>query len=250
MSRVIKTTLSVVVMLLVSYQGIFAAARNSSNYSIQSDSINFSGGFSTSASFEQESTLGEVATGPSSSSSFNIKAGYQQMQTVYLAITTAANVTLSPSINGTIAGTANGSTSVTATTDNVAGYELYIKASSSPALISGSNSFADYTPSGANPDFTFSVGATASEFGFTPEGADVVQKYLDDGVSCNTGAGDTADSCWSGLSTTNDLIVQKLTANQPSGTPTTLKFRAENGSSNLQSAGNYTATATVTLLAR
>lgn len=228
---------------------MYAAVMTSTNYSIQSDSVNFGGGLSTSTNYSQESTFGEIATGPSSSANFSIKAGYQQMHVVYLAIAAVSDVTLTPSINGTIGGTANGSTVVTATTDNPAGYELYIKASSSPALVSGANSFADYTPAGAAPDFSFSVPVSSAEFAFSPEGTDIVQEYKDNGASCNTGALDTANACWNPIGTANELISRATAPNHPSGTATTLKFRAESGTSNSQPAGVYTATSTVTLIA-
>ncbi|OHB00209.1 MAG: hypothetical protein A3E94_01325 [Candidatus Zambryskibacteria bacterium RIFCSPHIGHO2_12_FULL_44_12b] len=228
---------------------VFAQVMSSGSYSIQSDSLNFGGGLSSSTNYIQESTFGEIATGPGESSSYKLKAGYQQMHEVYLAISAAADVTLSPSIDGTTGGTADGSTSVTVTTDNSTGYALYIKASSSPALVSGANSFADYIPAGANPDFTFSVAASAAEFAFSPEGSNIVQEYLDNGVGCNIGALETPDSCWNTLSTSNELISQSALPNHPSGTQTTLKFRAESGSSNSQPAGTYTATTTLTAVA-
>lgn len=226
-----------------------AQVMDSNNYSIQSDSVNFGGGLSSSNNFTLESTAGEIATGPSSSASYNLKAGYQQMHEVYLSMTSPADVNLTPSMNGLIANASTGSTAVTVTTDSFAGYELYIKASSSPALVSGANSFPDYTPAGANPDFAFSVSSGTSAFGFTPEGSDVVQKYLDNGSSCNTGATNTSDRCWEGLSTSNELIASKTSGNHPSGTSITIKFRAENGASNVQPAGTYQATTTLTLIA-
>lgn len=241
-----KITFIISIILLA--QPVFAAVMNSTNYSIQSDSVNFGGGLSTSTNYKQESTLGEIATGNSSSASYVMKAGYQQMHSVYIAIGTVSDVTLTPSIDGTTGGTANGSTTVLVTTDNPAGYELYIKASSSPALVSGANSFADYTPAGAVPDFTFSIPANTSEFAFSPEGNDITSEYKDNGVSCNVGALDTNDSCWNALSTTNELIAQSSASNYPSGSQTVIEFRASSGASNTQSAGTYQATTTVTAL--
>lgn len=242
-----KKLLSILFLFLF-FHATYAAVMTSSNYTIESDSVNFGGGLSTSTNYSQESTFGEIATGPSQSSNYQIRAGYQQMKSVYLSISTSP-VALSPSIPSISGGTANGSTIVTVTTDNPAGYELYIKASSSPALKSGVNSFADYTPAGANPDFTFSVAVSASEFAFTPEGTDIAQEYKDNGSSCNIGALDTTDACWNALSTTNELVAQKTSGNHPSGTGTTLKFRAESGTSNTQATGTYTATTTVTAVA-
>lgn len=228
---------------------IFAQVMSSGSYEIESDSINFGGGFSSSTNYVQESTFGEIATGESGSANYNLYAGYQQMQEVYLAISAAADVTLSPSIDGTTGGTANGSTTVTVTTDNALGYSLYIRASSSPALTSGANSFSDYSPAGADPDFTFSILASDSEFGFSPEGAHVAQEYLDNGTTCNTGALESNDSCWRGLTTTDELIAESSVPNHPNGTDTVIEFRAQVGASSVQPAGTYQATTTLTVIA-
>lgn len=241
-----------IIVILISFvfaQPALATVMSSSNYRLQSDSVNFGGGNSSSTSYVSESTFGEIATGNSGSTNFNIKAGYQQMQEVYLAISTVADVTLTPSINGNSGGIANGSTLVTVLTDNPAGYELYVSASSSPALISGVNSFADYTPVGVVPDFTFTVASTTAEFGFSPEGTAIVSNYKDNGTVCGSGVLDTVDSCWSNLTTSNVLIAKEVVPNFPAGTGTTLKFRVESGIANIQPAGAYSATSTVTAVA-
>ena len=227
---------------------LFAQVMSSSNYKVQSDSVNFGGILSNSTNYKVEDTFGEIATGESSSENFKIKAGYQQMQEVYLAMTAASDVTMSPSLGGVTGGTSNGSTATTVTTDSPAGYQLSIKASSTPAMQANSQgtSISDYTPAGANPDFTFSVAAADGEFGFTPEGTDIHSKYKDDGASCNTGSGSTADACWNALSTTNETIASRSSANQPSGITTTIKFRITLGSSHFQVEDTYTATSTLT----
>ena len=222
---------------------------SSSNYSIERDSINFGGGLSDSPNYIQESTFGEIATGPSESLSYKLLAGYQQMDDVFLSLSSSGNVTLLPAIDGIVGGTADGSSTVTVTTDNSAGYALYIRASSSPALVSGSNSFTDYTPTGADPDFVFSIAISSSAFAFTPEGSDIVAKYRDDSSVCNAGVNVTAERCWLGLTTGNELISQSFSPNYPAGAITTLRFRAESGSSNTQPAGTYIATTTVRAIA-
>jgi hypothetical protein len=226
-----------------------AQEMTSPTYKIKSDSINFGGGLSTSSSYKIESTVGEIATGNSTSSTYRIYAGYQQMQSGYIALTAAADVILSPAIGGITGGTSNGSTAFNVTTDNPGGYEVTIKASSSPALQSDLGSFADYTLAGAAPDFTFSIAATDSEFGFSPEGTDIASRYKDSGGNCNQPAGgDTADKCWDPLSTTAKTIVSRSSGNHPNGATTTLKFRAQSGTSHLQVEGVYTATTTITAL--
>lgn len=226
-----------------------AYVASSSSYRLQSDSINIGGVLSSSTSYRMQDTIGEAGTGTSTSAIFGIRAGYQQMQETYLSITPPGNLTLSPSITTAGGGLASTSGAWTVITDNTAGYTMTLKSSSSPALVSGVNSFADYVPSGANPDFTWTVGVSAARFGYSAEGVDIVPKFKDNGVVCNAGSADAADRCWKGLSTTAEEIARKTSANQPSGTVTTLKFRAESGSSNVQPAGTYTATATLTVLA-
>jgi hypothetical protein len=226
-----------------------AYVASSTNYRIQMDSINVGGILSTSTSYRAEDTLGEEGTGTSSSATYAIKAGYQQMQQVYLAISSPGNITLSPNIPSSGGGVANGNATWTITTDNVAGYTMNIRASSSPALQSGVNNFANYVPAGADPDFTFTTPAAANRFGFTPEGTDIAQKYMDNGSTCNTGALDTASSCWYPVSTTAETIASRTTGNHPSGTTITVRFRAESGASNTQAAGSYSATTTLTVIA-
>jgi hypothetical protein len=235
-------------LLLISVPLASAFVASSTNYRIQTDSINVGGVLSTSTSYRAEDTLGESGVGTSSSATYQIKAGYQQMQQGYIAITSPGNITLAPAILSTGGGTGDGSAIWTVTTDNAAGYTMNIGASASPALVSGADTFVNYVPAGADPDFTFTTPAASSRFGFTPEGTGVVQKYKDNGAACNLGALDTASACWMPLSTTPDTIVTRTTPNHPSGTPTTVRFRAVSGASNVQPVGSYTATATLTVL--
>lgn len=226
-----------------------AYVASSSNYRVQMDSVNAGGMLSTSTSYTAEDTLGESAVGSSVSTSYQVKAGYQQMQEVYLSVSLSGNVTLLPNIPSLGGGVADGTGSWTVTTDNLAGYSMSIRASTSPALVSGANNFPDYVPAGAAPDFTFSTPAASSRFGFTPEGADIVQQYRDNGAVCNAGGGDTAAACWSGLSTSPITIADSALANHPSGSLTSVHFRAASGASNVQAGGSYAATTTLTVIA-
>ncbi len=238
--------------------GAHAYTASSTSYRIQFDSVNVGGVLSTSTSYRMEDTVGEIATGVSSSTAYQVKAGYQQMNEIFLSLSAPADVTLSPSISGTLGGTANGNASWTVLTDGPAGYSLSLRADATPAMRCsgggcsvGVDNFADYTPAGAGtPDFTFSVAATAAEFGFSPEGTDIVQKFKDNGAACDAGALDAADSCWLNTATTNETIARSAAANHPSGTATTVKFRAVSGASNVQPAGSYSASIVITAVAR
>jgi hypothetical protein len=173
-----------------------------------------------------------------------------QQVTSEITISSPPDVTMTPSIPGVTGGVGNGSAQWTVTTNDTAGYNLKIKASTSPALQSGSYSFADYTPATATvPDFNWSVAASASEFGYTVEAsttADLDQSFKDNGTACNTGTSDTVDKCWLNASTTDEQIVNRSSQTDADGENTTVKFRAEVGSNSFQEEGSYTATITVT----
>lgn len=225
-----------------------AEVRSSPSYKLQSDSINFGGGLSSSSNYSLESTAGEVATGDSDSPSYRLRAGYQQMQEVFISMTAPSPVVMTPNILGITGGTANGSTSVSVLTDSSGGYELTIVAESAPAMQKGSDTIADYVPvASPDPDFSFTTPATTAHFGFSPEGSDIVNRFRDDGLLCNASSGDTTLACWDGIGTSNKVIARG-TANQPSGATTTLNFRLVVGGSIVVPAGDYFATTTLTAL--
>lgn len=236
-----------IIILLALAGSTFAYVASSTNYRIQSDSLNFAGGNSTSTNYEIESSLGEIATGVGTSTNYQIKAGYQQMLVSSISITSPADITLAPAL--TAVGSATGEASWTVITDNPAGYTLAVNSSVSPAFVSSSDSFANYTPSGAIPDYSWSVGSSASEFGYTVEGADTATRFKDDGVACNTGILNNTNTCWDTFSTSPVTIASRSNSNTPSGTATTIKLQAEIGSSATPVTGTYSATLTLTATA-
>jgi hypothetical protein len=244
------TVLFLPLSIVVQNVGV-AQVMQSGQYQIQSDSINIGGVLSESSEYRLEDTVGEQGTGISSSSSFILRAGYQQMQGVQLAMSPIDSVPLSPSIPGVAGGFANGSTSVVVITDSPAGYELLIKSDSTPALqtAGGSSTIADYVPVGV-ADYDLDTGDSDAHFGYSIEGENAVNRFWHDGVDKCGGAGsfNTAQVCWDGLSTTSKQIVLRTTSNHPSGTETRFHFRVGVGGSVIQAPGVYTATTTVTAL--
>ncbi len=237
----------VVIFCLIGVYSVDAYVASSTNYRIQFDSLNIGGARSTSTNYIIEDTIGEISTGESTSASYKLKAGYQQMSDVYLALSASFSIVMSPNIGGVSGGTSNGSGLATVTTDSSSGYSLSIKASASPAMATSSYSFADYTTVAANtPDYTWLITATTSEFGFTPEGDDIVQKFKDNSSACATGTNETNDKCWYNFSTSDETISSIYSANHPLGTATTIKFRAESGNQHLQVADIYQAAITIT----
>ena len=204
----------------------------STNYRLEADSVNFGGGESAdSASFSLSDTGGEIGTGTSTSNAYNLHAGYRAMSesvVEYITLSTPADVPLG-SISATDGGTSSGSASWTVVTNNANGYQLEIKADNSPALKYETSGFSDYDVSGGVPGYTWAVSPGAAVFGFTPEGDDIADRYLDDGTTCGTGAGETADSCWDGLSTSNRVIAERGSSNLSAGSTIAVKFRAAIG---------------------
>jgi hypothetical protein len=221
------------------------AQMSSTNYQIKSDSINFGGNQSASSSYGLSDTLGESATGRQSSANYQLEAGFQQFNRFGISISDVVSVDL-----GSISGIAEASVSAdgtwVVTTNDPDGYELSIRTTTNPALQSVSDEFTDYQPATADPDFNFTLAAGETEFGMSPSGTDIVNRFKDDGVStCNTGSADTASSCWDGISTI-DQIISRRTTSAPSGATTTVTFQAGLGPNSLVEPGNYQATVILT----
>jgi hypothetical protein len=197
-----------------------------------------------------EDTLGEIATGDSSSANYLMHAGYQQMQESYISLTSSGDVTLTnlTGIQGISGGSVIGSTTWTVLTDSPSGYGLYTQVSTNPALKGTLGAyFSDFAPTVPTvPEYTFTVASGQSAFGFSPEGTDILGKYKDNGSACNTGSSDASDRCWDGFSTTQKMIAQGSGATPLIGTPTVLKYQAAVGTNKIQDAQTYTATITVT----
>jgi hypothetical protein len=242
----LATVLTIITLLVLQVAG--AQVMSSPSYQLQSDSVNIGGGRSTSTNYTQESTVGEIATGPSESTSFNLFAGYQQMQSAFLSMSDPTNVIMTPELGGLTGGTSTGSTTVTVTTDNAAGYQMTIAAASAPAmqLVGGSDTIANYNDAGTT-DFTFTFGATDALFGLTVTGVDSASAYTEDGASgCGGGGSVETLNCWAGASTTAQVIATGSGGNQPGGATTTIHFQVGIGGNASVPAGVYTATTTLT----
>ena len=237
------------IFLFASFSNILSAqVMQSGTYKMMSDSINAGGeDVSSSSNYMLGDTLGEIGTGDSNSANYFLHAGFWQMQQSYIAISSPSDLYLT-SIGGIDGEASEGTISWQVTTDNFAGYSMSIKSTTTPALTSLEDSFADYTPSGADPDYTFSIASTTSAFGFSPEGVDTSTRFLDNGLICNTGSGEVSAKCWDGLSTSPKTIFQRTTSNHPGGSATVVRFHAESGSGHIQISGDYAAPIIVTAI--
>lgn len=247
MSRLVLIALTIIMhgMAIVTH----AQVMQSTSYRIESDSMNMGGARSSSTTYVLEDTVGEVATGDSSSATYKLGAGYQHTLIDYLSLSASPDITLSPTLGGLTGGTSNGSTTITVITDSAAGYQLTIRASNTPAMQSVEGyTIPNYVPGGADPDFTFSVPAGDERFGYSPEGTDIATRFKDNGAVCNTGTGDTSLACWDGITTSAAEFARRTGPNHPDGSTTTLRFRVGLGSNAMVTEGTYYATTTVTAL--
>lgn len=241
-----SSVLTIIVVFSVSLST--AQVMTSSNFRVQSDSINSGGLFSSSTNYSLEDTAGEVATGEATSTNYQLKAGYQQMQEVFLSLSNVNDVVMSPSLPGITGGVATGSASFKVITDSPSGYSITIEASNNPAMQSDSSSILDYVPVGLVPDFSFVTDVNDYHFGYSPEGPDIALRYQDFGGVCGVSGSDSVDSCWDGLSMSPNEIVNSSSPNHPLGATTTIKFRVGLGGGTAVPAGDYIATTTITAL--
>lgn len=227
---------------------VFADRMQSTNYTIVNDSINSGGLFSSSTSYSEQSTLGEQGTGYSTSLNYSLSAGFQQSDTTYVTVSAPPDVSLD-SLNGLTGGISSSTISWRVETNSVAGYTLYVNASTTPALKSSNYSFSDYAPGGASPDYSFTLPAASSTFAYTVEGSNISSFFKDNGSSCNVGTGNTTDTCYVGFTTSPFTIAQTNSSNYPTGATTTVRVKAGIGSSKIQENGTYQAAVTVTAIA-
>lgn len=173
-------------------------------------------------------------------------------------VSATSNVTMDTSIPGISGGSANGATNVRVYTNNNTGFNMTMKASSSPAMQANNNSgssIRDFstTTTGwqSTPSFAFTVPANSAGFGYTVKSSstsDTATAFMDTGAACGSGANNTAAACWIGASTTAYTLINRTTPTTASGATSTIFFRTTINSNPVPSitASIYTATTTLT----
>lgn len=231
----------------------YAEKAQSSNYKIVTDSLNNAGGDSqvSSSGYKMKDTVGEMGTGESASSNYKLRAGYRQMDNAfYISINTPTDVNLG-TLSGFTGGTATGALTWAVITDNPAGYNLSVKAGTAPALGTGTYNIADYTPVGGTttPDYNWSIGSAASEFGFAPYNSNSqVSKFKNNGSSCNNSSTITDLKCWFGFATSDTQVANRVSSTTGENTKINLQVQIDTANG-YQEDGTYTATITATATA-
>jgi len=251
----LKFKLVLGILFLVGFSMTTSAfVTSSTNYRLQSDSLNTSGLLSSSTSYRIEDTTGELGTGIASSTTYKVLGGYQQMQEVSLALTSASDIVMTPLT--LTQNTSVGSTAWTVITDSPAGYSVTVYATVSDACgdRDGGGAIDALCDSATTESFAdiavfkhlWNV-SNEYAFGYSAYGDDVTGHGTD--TDCIAGANAPSDSLlWQGFhSTTAYQIASSTTRTEPAGTVTTMCVATEQDTIFAPS-GTYYATTTITVL--
>ncbi len=149
-----KSALVLILIISLLFPLPLFCAMSSADYFIFADSIN-SGEVFTSGAYRLESTIGESPVGFATSSSYEVRGGYQAMDRSQLSMIISNTSLNLGNLDSSQINTAN--TTIGITTDNSSGYVLSISAVSGSAITSVS-------------DGNVTVGDT--EYGFSATGSD------------------------------------------------------------------------------
>lgn len=156
-----RKSIIVLVCAALAAPGLVWAAMSSTNYYIYADSVDFGGGTGTSTSFGLQDTLGGYATGISTSTSYQINAGYQAATGGTLSFDLSGNTINFGSLPaaGTVA-TAN--VLATVNTDSGTGYALSVSGVSGSSLTAVSDGVVD--GAGSVEEYGLAVSGTHTAF--------------------------------------------------------------------------------------
>ncbi len=178
----------------------------------------------------------------------------QQITDEISFLVNANDVTMVGSIQGLTGGYATGTTVAVVRTNDPQGYTMTLQFSSTTAMSASSSAVINnYTPGSINvPDYLWvdNTSGQAAEFGYTVRASttgEVDASFRNNGSACNTGAGETDNSCWLNPTSTVAETIISTTGPVLSST-TTIKFKVAvpSNPSPALPAAFYVATATLT----
>ncbi len=161
-----------------------------------------------------------------------------------ISISNGADVTMAPNLATGTPGSI-GSSSWTVITNSNAGYKIDVKAQTSPALKSGSNTIEDYTETSAGVPEVWSVPSGSKEFGYSAYGTGVDTGTWGTGAGCGSSGTPLGTMKYVGFSTTDKTIISTSAPTAYAGTVTNICFAAEQDTT-YASPGTYTPTITAT----
>jgi len=247
--QLLISILNISILVVTGIAPVFAYVMESNNYRIQSDSINVGGTDNqTSTNYKMSDTIGELASGESTSNNYKLKAGYRQMQESYISLASPGNINMG-SISLSQDDVFGTGSAWTVKTDNPAGYVLTFKTDQANCMDSGTDQFADYTEASTGTPDTWNVDVANYEFGFSVYGDDVTTAKWGDNTSCGSGSTPDGTLKWMGFTGTTAITVATSgSRTTTSGTDTTLCVGAEQGINVFAPDGNYTASITATVI--
>ena len=243
------STLSVFVFILF-YNFSWASVMSSTHYAIQSDDATVGGGNgATSANYIYGDTMGEVTAGPATSTSFALRAGYQEMQQTYITITPPGDLNMRPDILGITGGTASAPASFSVKTDNEAGFNMSLAASTPIAMMASGDATYYFDNYSSTPTYGWAVATGNAQFGFSVPAQDAITKFRDNGSNaCNAAEGSTGN-CFAGFPATSSMTVVNYNLRTDSGGRSeNIFFQAQSKQKVLES-GTYKSSITVTVAA-
>ena len=164
--------------------------------------------------------------------------------TAGITISNGADVTMAPTL-GVASDSSIGTSSWVVKTNAVNGYTLAVKASASPALVSGLNSFADYTETVPGTPEAWSIAAGAKEFGYSAYGTDTATGTWGTAATCGAGGIPDPAQKYVGFQITDKTIATRASVTPTTGITTNICFTAAQNAIYAPS-GTYTATITAT----
>ncbi len=256
--QLLISILNISILVVTGIAPVFAYVMESNNYRVQSDSINVGGtDDQTSDNYKMSETIGEFASGESTSNGYKLKAGYQQMQESYISLTSPGNINMgSGNISLSQDDVFGTGSAWNIKTDNPAGYVLTFKTDQANSMDSGSETFTDYTEVSAGTPDAWSVDASNYEFGFSVCGGDVSNSGKswggDSGSAdcvCGTSSSPNTSLNWMGFTNTTAITVATSgSRTTTSGAETTICVGAKQGANVYAPDGDYTASITATVI--
>lgn len=170
-----------------------------------------------------------------------------------ISITSPNDVTMSNM--GTAVNVSTGWAVWNVKTNDTDGYTLAVKASTTPAMRNGVDSFDDYSEGTPGEPDTWSVDSGKVEFGFSALGTDVVNVNSDEYAAtgqtvCDGGSSSTVNATlkYEGFTTSDETVATRSSTTTTSGIDTRVCFAAEQNGVYAAS-GLYQATITATATA-
>lgn len=218
----------------------------SDDYRIRPDLVGAGGqDFSKSTSYLLSDSLGEAIVGHGASARYNLESGYRQPSTADIITVTCSPTANIGSVNGI--GQRTGTGTCTVYTDAYNGYQLRWSVptgsggTNTGSLISEYNdTIGQFTPAVANVPDTWSVAASASEWG-----ARLRSASTDTAAEWGT---DASSEKWLNVAPAGRVIVSRASPTLPAGSTEIIQFRAEIGSTVLQPSGTYSTTVVLTVV--